>query len=320
MNSLGFKSVFSDDILAFLKYKQELGHPYFRATWTLKRFDRFIFSRNKKQNRKKLDLEKLILDWLSTFENCKQITISCELSFIRQFCLFLRRSNPKIFVPTRSWVPHSAKTKFLPHIFSLDEINLLLRTIDQLPHFQALTFRHLVFVLYCTGLRFGEALRLRPRDIDLKERIFFISESKGKSRWLPFGNDLSKKLRAYQRARSKIQPAVADSPFFLQANGRGYSTTYASAMIRRLLRSAGLKPAKGKSGPRPYDLRHAFAVHRLTLWYRAGIDIHQRLSWLSIYMGHDNILGTEYYLQVTPELLSIAGHRFAVRLGLENKK
>jgi integrase/recombinase XerD len=55
---------------------------------------------------------------------------------------------------------------------------------------------------------------------------------------------------------------------------------------------AALKPEKGRVGPRPYDLRHAFAVHRLSRWYRQGVDLHSRLPWLSTYMGHVDIVGT----------------------------
>ena len=69
----------------------------------------------------------------------------------------------------------------------------------------------------------------------------------------------------------------------------------------------------GRTGPRPYDLRHTFAVHRLTRWYRQGVDLHGRLPWLSAYLGHVNLLGTETYLNATPELLALAGDRFRRR-------
>jgi integrase len=71
-----------------------------------------------------------------------------------------------------------------------------------------------------------------------------------------------------------------------------------------------MKPARGRVGPRPYDLRHTFVVHRLTRWYRQGADLHSRLPWLSAYLGHVNLLGTEKYLAATPELLSLAANRF----------
>ena len=73
----------------------------------------------------------------------------------------------------------------------------------------------------------------------------------------------------------------------------------------------GLK--RGRVGPRPYDLRHAFAVHRLSRWYRQGVDLHPRLPWLSAYMGHVDIVGTETYLNTTPELLDLAGKRLRSR-------
>src|ERR1019366_4020441 len=90
-------------------------------------------------------------------------------------------------------------------------------------------------------------------------------------------------------------------------------TKTASDTVRALLRAAGLKPPVGRVGPRPYDFRHTFAVHRLTRWYRAGVDINARLPWLSAYMGHNDILGTETYLTATPELLELAGNRLRRR-------
>jgi len=70
----------------------------------------------------------------------------------------------------------------------------------------------------------------------------------------------------------------------------------ASGTFRSLFKLAGLKPERGRIGPRPYDLRHAFAVHRLSRWYGEGADLHARLPWLSAYMGHVDIIGTESYV------------------------
>jgi len=74
-----------------------------------------------------------------------------------------------------------------------------------------------------------------------------------------------------------------------------------------------LKPERGRAGPRAYDLRHAFAVNRLSQWYSQGVDLHARLPWLSAYMGHVDIIGTETYLNATPELLALAGDRLRRR-------
>jgi site-specific recombinase XerD len=60
-----------------------------------------------------------------------------------------------------------------------------------------------------------------------------------------------------------------------------------------------------------HDLRHSFAVHRLTAWYREGADVQRLLPVLSTYLGHSDLEGTKIYLTMTPELLAQASMRFA---------
>lgn len=179
--------------------------------------------------------------------------------------------------------------------------------------FRQLTFRTLILILYCTGLRLGEAVRLRIRDVDLREGILFIEHSKRKSRIVPFRRDLCAELKRYRRARARKPPMLSGDAFFVRPDARPMTVRIASDTLRRMLRRLGLKPDKGRVGPRPYDLRHTYAVHRLTRWHRAGVDVHARFPLLSAYMGHDDLLGTEAYLTATPELLSIATRRFAER-------
>jgi integrase len=81
-----------------------------------------------------------------------------------------------------------------------------------------------------------------------------------------------------------------------------------------VLRQLGLKPPSGRAGARPYEFRHAFAVHRLTAWANEGVDIHAKLPVLSAYLGHLNIIGTEVYLKATPQLLELASNRFEQHL------
>jgi len=169
------------------------------------------------------------------------------------------------------------------------------------------------------ALRFGEAVRLQQGDLDLKNNLIFVRQSKGRSRQVPFQADLAQQFSLYLAERTALlrclRPRSAEDPsaLFIGRNGRPISLKGASNVVRRLLRRLGIKPATGRVGPRPYDLRHAFAVHRLTAWYHEGVDIHARLPWLSAYMGHVDVLGTETYLHATPELLQLASDRFASR-------
>jgi hypothetical protein len=60
-------------------------------------------------------------------------------------------------------------------------------------------------------------------------------------------------------------------------------------------------------------------LERLRRWYRGGGDVASRLPWLSVYMGHANILGTETYLNATPELLALTARRFEARFRRRSK-
>jgi site-specific recombinase XerD len=173
----------------------------------------------------------------------------------------------------------------------------------------------LLLILYCTGLRPGEPLRLRMADLDLKARTFLIRDSKGRTRIVPFGADLARVIQRYLKQRAALADQASDSCDYLllDRSGRALKTHRVTKVICKLWRRIGLKPAHSPGGPRLYDLRHAFAVHRLTRWYAQDVDLHARLPWLSAYMGHENLLGTETYLHATPALLRVASRRFAKR-------
>jgi len=309
-----FISSLAAEFDAFLKYKRALGCRYWRAEYTLREFDRFVARQDDPVDPARLD--RLLGKWLARTQGRKPVSVTNELGVIRQFCLWRRRTDPAGFVPGREWAPQSAASTFFPHIFTIEEIRVLLRLTQSLsgPDFRALMYRALLLVLYCTGLRFGEALRLRTKDVDIGAAMIFVADSKGRSRWVPFERSLARELESYWAARREYARSDPDDLFFVGHNRHRLPTTTASGVVCRLLRKAGLKPSSGRVGPRPYDMRHTFAVHRLTRWYRAGVDVHARLPWLSAYMGHQDILGTETYLSATPELLEMAALRFRRRL------
>lgn len=308
-----FRSRLAADLERFLEFKRAMGHSYRRAEFTLRSFDRFVHERAAPGRPPAFD--ELVRGWLAQRCGRKAVSIAGEIAPVRQFFLFRRRSDPGGFVPGRVFAPQSTESVFVPHIFSIDEVRTLLAAAARLqgPPFYGRTIRTLLLVLYCTGLRFGEALRLRVRDVDLRRRLFVVHESKGKTRLVPFREDLAQQLRVYRRERDRVAAASVDT-FFVQVSGRPFIVAVASVIVRRLLRRTGLKPQHGRVGPRPYDFRATFAVHRLTRWQKRRVDLAARLPWLSAYMGHVDILGTEAYLTATPELVALAGRRLRSRL------
>ena len=307
-----FKSPLANELAAFLNFKRARGYHYVRVEFTLRDFDRFITSTSK--SRSSWCLKEAMLAWLGRLPDRKPSTMAAELTVVREFWKYLRRLDPRRFESEPLWPRLKTESRFVATVLSPAQVRLMLRLIGRLdrPRFRRHLYRALFLVQYCAGLRFGEALRLRIRDVDLRRRTFFIAEFKGRSRWVPFHHSLTAELRQYLRARKSFIGADPrpDDRLFVGANLQRLPPVTTGGTFRKLYRLSGMKPARGRVGPRPYDLRHTFVVHRLTRWYREGVDLHSRLPWLSAYLGHVNSLGTEKYLAATPELLSLAAHRF----------
>jgi integrase len=306
-----FASPLAASLVAFLEFKRRRGYRYNRSEFTLRNFDRFVAARAKQNASWRLD--EVILAWLSSRPGRLAVSVSQEMAVVRQFWFYVRRHHPAQCRREIRWPKLPTKTTFVPRVLTATEVRTLLRLAGDLerPRFRRALYRALLLVLYCTGLRFGEALRLRTVDVDLRRATIFVEEFKGRARWVPFHPTLRRELERYLHARrlfSGSEPGD-DAPFFLASDGRPLSMKAAHYTLCRMFRMAGLKPSTGRIGPRPYDLRHTFAVHRLTRWYRERVDLHARLPWLSAYMGHVNLLGTETYLTATPELLALAAHR-----------
>lgn len=205
----------------------------------------------------------------------------------------------------------------VPYIYSRAEIRSLLDAIPsyrRFPcHMEPATLRAMLLVLYGAGLRRGEALRLSNADVDLANSLLTIRNTKFfKSRLVPISSDLTKVLSDYARWRSAAHPSArATGTFFLNQRGEAVHRCTLHNAFKRLRDYAGVRRSDGgRFQPRLHDLRHAFAVHRLTEWYRQGADVQRLVYHLSVYLGHAHLADTQVYLTMTPELLQQAGKRF----------
>ncbi|MCO4052805.1 MAG: tyrosine-type recombinase/integrase [Bosea sp.] len=206
-----------------------------------------------------------------------------------------------------------------PYIYSQDELRRLFDPATVAlsrcgaVQLDAATFRVLLLLLYGAGLRYGEATRLELADVDLVEAVLTIRATKFfKSRLVPIGPQLAAVLGCHMALHGGGgQPG--SQPTFLLANPDGtvLATSTVQDAFDKLRRITGLAASPGTRTPRMHDLRHSFAVHSLTSWYRRGADVQRLLPALSTYLGHADLEGTKVYLTMTPELLQQASLRFS---------
>lgn len=208
------------------------------------------------------------------------------------------------------------------HIYTGREVARLLALARKHPAAKNRARRHslkpktlytLTGLLAATGMRLGEALKLKHEDIDWKEKTLRIGNAKFlKSRLVPVHPTTLEKLRAYARARKNFFAARARAAtpwFFVTTQGNALTASQASREFRQLLQRAGLRKAGERRGPRLHDLRHRFATATLLRWYESGGEVGNALPVLATYLGHGRASATYWYLRNTPALMAAAKKR-----------
>ena len=206
---------------------------------------------------------------------------------------------------------------FLPYIYSREELRRLLDAIPSYRRCRAQiepqTFRVILLLLYGAGLRASEALNLSVADVDVRNAILTVRDTKFfKSRLVPIGGHLTRVLTEYVQWQVVAHPSAGhDRWFFRSRRGTPVLLNTLERAFRRLRTHAQVRRSDdARYQPRLHDLRHTFAVHRMTEWYRQGADVQRLLHNLSVYLGHAQLAATQVYLTMTPELLQQAGTRF----------
>jgi len=102
-------------------------------------------------------------------------------------------------------------------------------------------------VAYCAGLRLAEIVGLELRDVDFEEGTIEVRDTKFfKSRRLPLSSSAVAALRDYLVARRKAGASQEPlASLFVHEKG-GYSHVTAGALLRDVIRRAGLRTGRGR--------------------------------------------------------------------------
>ena len=202
-----------------------------------------------------------------------------------------------------------------PYVYSREEVRCLLdgleRPVRRALQLDADTMRTLILLLYGAGLRTCEARGLTLTDVDIRESVLTVRRSKFfKTRLVPVGPQLAGVLAGYAGRRAgRPLPEGRNSSFLANRDGTPLVRITTQHSFARLRRRVGIHGAEGRLTPGLHSLRHTFAVHRVTAWYREGADVQRFLPMLSTYLGHAQLSDTQVYLSMTPELLQEASLR-----------
>lgn len=299
-NPYAFESILSNIIQGYINEKRAVGYKFNKGMSMLKRFDIFVDSWKLTE----ISLPKdLVLDWTKRSPS-ETISNQCRrVSLLRGLAEYMSRLGYPAYIYPRALVTVE-RYSYIPYIFSIKELHAILGICDCYPESKISPNRHLILpliirVLYSCGLRISEAVSLTIDDVNLNEGTLFIASTKfGKERLIPMSNSLRERCINYRM--TVLAGRTGKYPFFPSPFGNHYSTSTIYSLFRNVLWKA-LISHSGK-GPRLHDLRHTFAVHCLKKWVLEGRDLGNSLQYLSVYLGHEDIRGSQRYLRLTADL------------------
>ena len=147
--------------------------------------------------------------------------------------------------------------------------------------------RALLEVLYSTGMRRLEIVRLKLFDLQLDRGLILVNQGKGsKDRYVPIGARAAAWLEKYMReGRPQLVSEPDDFTVFLTAQGEPFSRDHLTFAVRERIEAAKL----GKGGA-----CHLFRHTMATLMHENGADIRH----IQAILGHEDIRTTQIYTQV----------------------
>lgn len=201
--------------------------------------------------------------------------------------------NKVLKKPITIEIPKIKRKKSLPRPVNREIIIKLIQNTYNLKH------RTLIELVYSSGIRPFEAVKVRWNDTDFINKTIRINLGKGKKDRISILSDF---VIPHLIDLKESKPNNNDFIFYSQARP---NTHISKKTFQKILENAS-KKAKLDFIVTPYQLRHSFATHSL----EDGTDIRH----IQELMGHSSTKTTEIYTRVTKKKLS------QIRSPLDNLK
>ena len=250
-----YSSAFAPHINGLIEQKRALGYKYGGEPAILRRFDEFC--RECYPNETVLSRE-IMMGWAVKRPGEHPATLQGRLTPVRELAKYIARLGLETYIMPKGLMPRVPK--FIPHIYSNDELKRIFEQTDKCHYCSEVPFRHRVMpvfyrLLYCTGMRLTEARLLKVGDVDLNGGVITVFNAKlDKHRQLPLSPEMLSRLRTYsQNVHMFSKPS---DWFFPGFSGKPMTMGNVEKNLRKFLWKARISHGGRSKGPRVHDFRH----------------------------------------------------------------
>ncbi len=218
------------------------------------------------------------------------------IAIIKSFFNYLEEDEIIIKNPSRK-IKVPKKINKIPTVMSKYEVDLIIRSVDFAPlRYRKNTVRDrlILTLLYYTGIRRNELLKLNWDDLNLSKSTLIVRSGKGnKDRLIPIHSTLSNLLDKYLEERLPL----IDNALIVGERGRRMCKCCFVDILNRYLEISGLK----KKGYSAHSFRHSFASHLI----ESGVDLFKVQKLL----GHASLETTKVYINFNSTQMAKAVER-----------
>jgi site-specific recombinase XerD len=176
------------------------------------------------------------------------------------------------------------KERKLPDILSVAEVRRLLS------HIRIFRYRAALTAIYSLGLRLGEGISLRVRDIDSGRKLVHVHHGKGaRDRFVPLPDTTLSLLREFWKTHRNPEllfPAPGRGGIHMAQSKDPMPRSSLQIVLRDAVKEMGFQKRVT-----PHTLRHSYATHLM----EAGVN----LRLIQIYLGHHSPATTSLYTHLT---------------------
>jgi len=312
MKKLELTSVYADPINDFLSYREKCGIKFIENEYHLyRKLDQFIL----KEGIKNISFtQDQASRWRMSFENESETGRYKRINYTKKFFEYLFARGYDVFQFRDIKAP---KSNFTPYIYTEDEVERYFKAVDSyqssINRVHCVQIPLLFRILYCCGTRITETLMIRKMDVDPKEGIIKLSETKNaKERYVVMSESLLQLMKLFA---DKTFYQIPDNGYiFRSIKGTYMSSDWIHELHIKILSQANISYMGGGKGPRVHDWRHLFAINSFKQMIDDGMDMYVALPILSTYLGHKTIMATERYLRLTVTMYPYIEEKFSKTL------
>lgn len=211
-----------------------------------------------------------------------------KLAAVRSFFKYLVKRKTVHFNPSLNVVTPRIPKK-LPVFLDEESIDRLM-SLPDISTTQGLRDRAILEMLYGTGIRLSELIKLELPDLDFHNETIKIFGKGGKHRIVPIGRKAKEALKKYLRVRDTLfsdESNPKDKRFvFLSSRGLRIYPKAVYLIVNKFIGQVSELERKS-----PHVLRHTFATHLLN----RGAD----LRAVKELLGHESLSTTQLYTHVS---------------------